>query len=201
VGDHTVAVRIRSKEKFSEKVAVKPAAQGITPLDVRLLLPDDLPGTLQIKFACSDPNWWSDLELLIDGMVKPVLGSWFNEYITKLPQGKHTVALKKNGIQVYSGDVQVKDPTSGTTFLTVPLVVNGTIRLVNKDPIAPGVVAGVKMDGQYVKEWPVGATSVELSAAVGKRVVTVYTTRPLEKTWFQGSVDVEAGKTAEVKLP
>jgi hypothetical protein len=108
--------------------------------------------------------------------------------------------LKKNGIEVYSGKVEVKKPSEGKTFASIPLEVTGTVVITTQVPVAVGVIAFVNVDGSNNKEWPAGTNTIEVPAEVGQRLIEVVTTKPVNKVVAKFEAKIEPGKKFEYKI-
>ena len=181
-----------------------PSPAGPFPVETGLPTPHHDPddeGTLQLEIkgvgSPGPSGWWENLELFVDDRPKQELGNPFSAVQTlklRLPPGEHSILLQKNGIEVYRGKVEVKKPSEETTFASVPLEVTGTVVITNPVPVAVGVVAFVRVDGQKVKDWPVGTTSIEVPAEVGSRVIEVVVTQPVSKTIAKFDAQIEPDK-------
>ncbi len=209
-GSHAIKVHWHGKEVWANKVQVKPADQGVTVVKVPELDDPEAPGTLVLNFVGPDAVVGQRVELFIDGKLidkGPGLGlqammaggpgggagatvlGYGKKELPLLP-GKHTVALKKYAIEVYSGTVDVNKPRDGKTFLQINLVVTGTVLIKNARPIGLGVYARVCVDqenpagglglgvGGNGKLWPVGNATIELTTEPGTRVISVYMAPP-----------------------
>ena len=202
-GDHTVAIKINGKDEFSRVITVKAADQGITRLDVPMIVTGD--GTLQIDIKPLDAQetWARGLEMFVDGkLTKHDQGAaWWTSTTLRLSPGEHEIALKKNGIQVFSERKQVKKPTDGTTFLKIDLVVAGTVVITCRG-ILPGQNDEVYVDvnGGDAKRWPTAAKSVTVACEVGKHVIRVYQKRPVDRIVQSFNVEIEPGKTVNLTL-
>lgn len=125
------------------------------------------------------PNSRRNLELFVDGELdENTLDSGHSEARLKLLPGDHQIMLKKNGIEVFSGSVNVKKPSEGTTFLPIDLRITGTILVTSSVPPFPKEVVYVHVDGTPIKQWPVASGYIELTVEVGSHVVEVYLRQP-----------------------
>jgi hypothetical protein len=202
-GSHAVSVSIAGKEVFpARNVQVKPSDKGVTTLDIPLLPDPREQGTLVIEIKSLDGSAAGNLELFIDGVLKHtyIHGFELDGQTLFLSPGPHTVALKKNGIEVYSSKVLVKRQTEGKTFLKIDLLVTATVEVRSPQPVGPGVEAYVNVDGANAKRWPVGATTIQIKAVVGRRVVKVYMKQPVDRVIETFNVDVEPGKEVVLKM-
>lgn len=195
-----VASQLRGLNNGSSQIVFKnitpeappPAPVSPPPPPVPMLPKGQL--TLTIKPLDNKDDFHSDLQLLIDDKLQTVSGREFIEPVVRsIPVGKHTVALKKNGVVVYTAEVTVEK--DGDTRHPISLSQTGTIVLASKVGVRAGVVAAVWVDGVKVADWAVGAKSVKVPAVVvGSRAVEVKTTKPADRVILQKTVDVSAGK-------
>jgi hypothetical protein len=230
-GAHAIKVHWRGKQVWADQVQVKPADQGVTVVKVPEFDDPAGLGTLVLNFVCPDAHQNQQVDLFIDdtfiekgagpgapgdGRSRSRLygsgwtGSGSGKSEGRLPPGKHTVTLKKYGIEVYSQTVDVKKPRYGKTFLEVNLVVTGTVLIKNGVPIRPGVYARVTVDNNNPnsiavnsgKEWPVGTDTLEVTAEPGKRVIYVFAgTHQFDLRIIDTfQVQVEPGKQTVVKM-
>jgi hypothetical protein len=202
-GDHSVAIRVGGKEVFpARRVQVKPADQGVTTLDVPVLADPGEQGTLLIDIKSSDPAPAKNLEMFVDGRSRFTFQFAFQleNFTLNLPPGPHTVALRKNGIEVFSEQVEVKTLAAGKPFLKIDLVVTGTVEIRNARPIGVGVEAYVDVDGADAKRWPVGSANIQVKPEVGRRVIRVYTKRPVDMVIETFNVDVQPGKEVVLRM-
>jgi hypothetical protein len=158
-GSHSVVIRRKGKEVFKKEVLVKPAAEGITPLEVPLLEDPDAMGTLVLQIKRPD-GAARNLELFLDGKLTREFkfGFELDELVFPLSPGEHTVMLKKNGIEVYNKPVQVLKV--GKTFHPIDLVVTGTVLINNRQGI-PGEGYYVTVDGSNKRDWAQGAHRID----------------------------------------
>jgi hypothetical protein len=189
-------------------VKVKPANEGATILKVPVLAEADAEGNLQLEIkgvgSPGPSGWWQNLELFIDDHPRNESNP-LNQGSTKildlpLLPGEHEVVLKKNGIEVYRGKVEVKKPSEGKIFASIPLEVTGTVVITSPLPVGAGVVAFVKVDGSNDKEWPVGTNTIEVPAEVGQRLIEVVTTKPVSRVVAMFEAKIEPGKKFEYKI-
>ena len=103
-------------------------------------------------------------------------------HVLKLKPGDHTLVLKKNGIDVFSETIAVKQASEGVTFKKIDLVVTGSVIIKSSQRVGPRVAASVYVDDQSVKDWPVGTDVIEVEVEVGTRVIEVRMSKPIQKT-------------------
>jgi hypothetical protein len=207
-GEHDVAFKVNGEKALAQKVTVKPSQQGVTVLNLPEIADPKADGVLRLEIKIVGSyygEYWNNVELFIDDHPRTEELNYTSKNTTAtlnftLAPTEHTIVLKKNGIMVYSGTVLVKRPAEGTTFASVPLVVMGTIVIINPSPIIAGVAAHVKVDGRNGPEWPVGTSTIEVSAEVGQRLIEVVTTKPVDRVIARFDANVEPGKKFEYKI-
>jgi hypothetical protein len=180
------------------------------PRYVRIIEERDKPGTLVLVFSGPEASRIPQsrrrhVEIFIDGKINELPSRIINanQQELMLTPGEHNVSLKYNGIEVYSGLVNVNKPSDGKTFLEMNLVLSGTVLIKRVRPIGRGSDAAyVRIDGigSAATRWPVGADHMEVTAEIGARVVEVYTTRPSKQVIASFTVQVEPGKQTVVNL-
>ena len=229
-GIYDLKLHWHGKEVWADKVKVKPSDQGVTVVQVPPLDDPAATGILVLKFAGPDANARQRVELFIDGKLffdrlefsgpdgrgrGTSVGhhgqvSGYGMCEIKLMPSRHTVALMKHGIEVYSGSADVKKPSDGKTVLDINLLVTGTVLIKNSRKIV--VNARVCVDGDEPggfldkgTPWPIGTTTIEVSVEPGTRTITVYAPpgRQQFAPWIKVesfTVQVEPGKQTVVKM-